>query len=86
MEDEKELLNELLGYITEYHDAVKKVPTEPYKVSINYNYFGLYDKLTKDYNLSRCTHITPEGVIYNINKRLDSIDPTEETPPTLELI
>ena len=86
MEDEKELLNELLVYITEYYEAVKKNPTEPYKVTINYKYFELYDKLTKDYNLARCAHITPEGVIYNINKRLEDLEPKVVTTPTLEKI
>ena len=86
MEDEKELLNELLGYINEYHTAVKKIPTEPYKVTINYKYFELYDKLTKDYNLPRCAHITPEGCIYNITQRLEELEPKVVTTPTLEKI
>ena len=77
---ELEMLNELLQYITDYKNELALDPENPSKARIDPAYMPLYDTLVKDYGLHACSFITPNGVIWAINKskeRLEKIEPSE---------
>jgi hypothetical protein len=71
---ELELLNELLQYITEYKDTVELDPENAYKVKPDPEYTPLYNMLVKDYALHVCSYITPDGVIWSINKSKERLE------------
>ena len=71
---ELELLNELLQYITEYKNQVALDPENPSRVRIDPEYMPLYNMLVKDYGLHVCSYITPDGVIWSINKSKERLE------------
>ena len=71
---ELELLNELLQYITDYKNELALYPENPSKAQIDPAYMPLYMKLVADYGLHVCSFITPDGVLWAINKSKERLE------------
>ena len=71
---ELEMLNELLQYITDYKNELALDPENPSKAQIDPAYIPLYIKLFADYGLHACSYITPDGVIWAINKSKERLE------------